>query len=56
MPATAAQPAQNFGRGQKFGVAKMLDFRQMTLFLFGISPRKAQNDYIFRKFGGGMAS
>jgi len=30
----------------------MLDFRQITLFLFRISPLKAQNDYIFQKFGG----
>jgi len=30
----------------------MLDFRQITLVLFRKTPLKAQNDYIFYKFGG----
>jgi len=32
----------------------MYDFRRITLF-FWKNASKAQNDYIFQKFGGGMA-
>ena len=34
---------------------KVYDFRWITLFLFGKTPLKAQNDYIFQTFWEGMA-